>query len=348
MTRHALAEIAHDPSVGARSRLLHSLGELVFSDRQPTADEINELCAVAKILLKVADDASRSHFATLAAASKLLPRDMVFLLLQDKVVVAGPVLKSSPVLTEADLTAFAETLGDERLLFIAQRDKLGANLVEIVVERGGELVQVAIAENVGAELSDVALRHLIHSAEASEPLCRSLVRRPEVPKADAEHLVRLITRMLQARMKASATPEPAPVPASALVEAASKAQSAKIDVSELLAAIKAGTLNVGAAITQLSDDDRFNDLTVLISGLTRVDDVSVMRLLVRADANGIAMMLKALNLSDQAFASVVALRRRRLKTSEAQARYEREDYAKLTVAECKATLLQLASSRQGR
>jgi uncharacterized protein (DUF2336 family) len=346
-----MAAIASDPSSEARGKLLVAMGEMVFDRRQPTASEVSALCSVAKLLLKMADDGARSEFAGKIATSRLVPRDMVFLLLQDKVIVAGPLLQKSPVLSDDDLLAFAESLTDDRLQFVAQRDKLGKALVEILVSRGNETVQLAISENTSAELSAKSLQVLIGKAETSEPLCRSLVRRTEVSKSDAERLVHLITKMLKARMKAQAKSpiEPAAMPVIEVPEAPRPAKPAqKASVGDLIARIRAGQMGADEALTQLADDDRFNDLTALISNLSRMDDISVMRLLVRADANGIGMILKALELSDRTFAAIVALRKRRLKISEVQARYDREDFAKLSVADSKATLAQLTGGHDDK
>lgn len=346
MRRDALAEIARDPSIGARSRLLQSLSDLVFDSRLPTAQEVVELCSIATLLLKVADDDSRRHFATTIAPCRHVPREMVFLLLQDKVTIAGPVLRDSPVLTDADLQEFITSLPDERLAFVAMRKNLVPGMVEVLVERGGEIVQLAISENGLAPLSPKSLQILIHNAEHSESLCRSLVRRPEISKGDAEHLVQLITRILKSRMRA---PEPVPVlepEAAPLPMPELKKLPGRVDIRELTSAVLGGRMSADIALTRLANEDRSNELTSLLSALSRVDDVSIMRLLVRADANGIGMILKALDISDAAFAAVASFRQRRLRHSDAQVRFERDDYAKLVHVDCKATLSQLAGQRR--
>jgi hypothetical protein len=346
LSRDALTEIAHDPSAGARSKLLSSISDLVFSRRQPNREEVAALCAVAKLLFRVASAAARCHFATTIAQCDLVPRDMVFLLLNDELIIAEPVLRESPVLTEEDLIACAETMGDDRLQILAQRHSIGPEVVEILLNRGGEPIHLAVSENHTAHLTENTLQILIARAETSEALCRSLVRRPEVGKSDAEHLVQLITRMLKSRMKftpeMAADPLPDPVPDAVDVPTLSP----KLSIAEILTAVKSGRLGADHAISKLALDDRFNDLTTLISGLTRIDDVSVMRLLLRADVNGIGMILKGLDVSEATFDTVVALRKRRLKTSDSQARFEREIYAKLSASESKATLRQLAGARR--
>ena len=345
--RDKLTEIAHDKSAGARSKLLALLSELVFEQRRPTEVEINALCSVAKLLLRVADDESRTTFAVTIAPNEFVPRDIVFLLLDDKIYIAGPILRYSPVLTETDLLKFAETLGDDRLVFVAQRSGLGSNVVDVLVSRGGDIVQIAVTENSSVKLTGKSLQKLLNNAEASDALCRSLVSRPEISKSDAERLIQLISKSLKGRVKSTgAVSTPASKPVVAVSPPAPpKPTPAKAGVSEMLAAIRSGKVFASDAISRLADEDRFNELTSLISGLSRVDDVSIMRLIVRADADGIGMILKALEISDEAFASVISLRKRRLKMSDAQARFERDDYAKLAVAQSKATLAQLTQSR---
>lgn len=344
MRREALADIARDPSVRARSELLHSLSDLVFDERQPSAEEVVSLCAIASILLKVVDDDARRHFAITVAPNRHVPRELIFVLLQDAVPIAGPVLRHSPVLTDADLRTFAETLPDERLVFIAMRKNLDSGIVEILINRGGEHVQLAISENNSAGLSPKSMRILIRNAETSENLCRSLVRRPEVSKEDAEHLVQLITRILKARMRLPLVPAPAAPGGQAAGGDAPRLPS-RLDVYELTEAVLGGRMTADAAVARLANEDRSNELTTLLSRLSRVDDVSVMRLLVRADANGIGMVLKALDVSDATFAAVAAFRQRRLRHSDTQVRYEREDYAKLIPVDCRSTLTHLTARK---
>ncbi len=342
--REKLTEMAQDPSTDARSKLLVSLSDLIFDHRIPTAEEVTSLCDVAKLLLAVVDDNARCHFAGTVAPNKHVSREVVFMLLADDLAVARPLLLKSPILTDTDLLAIARSEGEDRLVLIAQRDGLGTEVVEVLADRGTEPVQLAISENGGIRLSPKALELLVQTAKTSEQLCRSLVRRQELSKVDAEHLVQLITKMLMARMKATVGAEQAAVEPP-VEEVKPKKPPRRMELAEILAALKAGKLDTEAAIVLLADEDRFNDLNVLISKLTNVDDVSVMRLLVRADANGIGMVMKALDVSEEGFASIIALRKRRLKTSDVQVRYERDDYAKLSLAESKATLSLLNGSR---
>jgi hypothetical protein len=371
-----LTAIARDPSRRARSKLLAALSDLVFMQRQPTVTEITSLCEVARLVLEVVDESSRSHFAATIAPSKNVPRAMVLLLIEDGIAVAGPLLRESPILTEQDLKDYAERLTDDYLVFIAERRPIGSDVVEILVRRGGDSVRLAVAKNASAKLTPGCLRPLLQTAETSEALCRVLVVRPELSRAEAEHLVQLIARMLKARMIAQAeaaraelalqtadldldlvfvdsrlpepdgpiVPQELPVP---IEKPAADATQVKkppppSPIADMIADLRAGRLTLDQCVTQLCDEDRFNDLTTLIGAQSQLDDVSVMRLLVRADANGISIVLKALGLSPGAFSSVTALRKRRLRSSDMQTRYERDDYAKLTLAEAKATLDQLA------
>ncbi len=105
-------------------------------------------------------------------------------------------------------------------------------------------------------------------------------------------------------------------------------------------------MSADIAVARLANEDRSNELTTLLSALSRIDDVSIMRLLVRADANGIGMILKALDISDAGFAAVANFRQRRLRHSDTQVRFERDDYAKLMHPDCKTTLTQLAAQRR--
>ena len=327
--------MAREPSIDARSRLLSTLTDMVFGQRQPTADEVAMLCEVAGKVLPKADEFARAHFAEAVAQSASVTPIALQTVLDDTAAIAAPVLRHSPLLRDSDLIRIVETRSDDYLLPIAMRSALSTPLVELLIARGGPKVLFALVENQGVHLSAAAVHTLVEIAETDEAVCRSLIRRSEVPSQDAERLVHLIARNLRVRMGGSrpGVPELAAKPDKpATVEA--KARS----VRDLVASISAKLMSADVAVLELAKENRFNDLTTLISMLAGLDDVSVLRLLVRADVNGISVVLKALGISDRGFDAVVSLRRHRLKHSEIQSRFEREDFAKLNQDECRAKL----------
>jgi hypothetical protein len=123
--------------------------------------------------------------------------------------------------------------------------------------------------------------------------------------------------------------------------AARRAKLASAQVSEIVAMIEGGSEGIDEAVKMLAEQDRVNDLSMLVSALTRVESMYVMRLLVREDANGIAILLKALGVSSKAYVAVAHARRRRLKHSDTKYRFEQEDYLKLTQVEAQGILAQL-------
>ncbi|MDR3373685.1 MAG: DUF2336 domain-containing protein [Ancalomicrobiaceae bacterium] len=337
-----LEEIARDASVESRGQLLTSLSDLVFDQRRPTADEVVLLCDVARLLLKAVDPSVRSYFASVIAPSAFVPRDVVFLLIDDEPPVATPLLRYSPILTDADLLTIAEEKPDPYLAAIAARSRVGEHLVEILVRRGSRFVQIALVENSGAYLSSGALSALVAKAETDEDICRSLVRRPEVPKADAERLVHRIAEMLKARMSANKLAWSQKSEALSLA-AARRARLANAQVAEIVAMVESGSEGIDEVVKMLAEQDRVNDLSMLVSALTHVESMYVMRLLVREDANGIAILLKALGVTSKAYACVAHARRRRLKHTDNKFRFEQEDFLKLSQIEAQGILAQLLS-----
>ncbi|MDR3495387.1 MAG: DUF2336 domain-containing protein [Ancalomicrobiaceae bacterium] len=340
--RMGLEEIARDASAESRGRLLTSLSDLVFDQRRPSCEEVTLLCDVARLLLKVVDASVRTYFASVIAPSAFVPRDVVFLLIDDEPPVATPMLRYSPILTNADLLEIAEQKPDPYLAAIAARSRLGEHLVEILVRRGSRFVQIALVENSGAYLASGALTVLVANAETDEDICRSLIRRPEVPKLDAERLVRRIAEMLKARMLENNTVWKAQREAQTQA-AAKRARLANAQVAEITAMIETGSEGIDEAVKSLAEQDRINDLSMLVSNLTHVENMYVMRLLVRVDSNGIAILLKALGVGSKGFAAVAQARRRRLKHAENQVRFEQEDYMKLSLDESQRILAGLMS-----
>jgi uncharacterized protein (DUF2336 family) len=119
------------------------------------------------------------RLASLANAPPGLIRRLAF---DDAIVVAAPVLASSPQLSDADLIENAATKSQDHLYAIAQRLKLSEAVTDVLVERGNRRVVNRVASNDGAQFSFKTYEKLVQHARDDRKLGLTIGRRSDIPR----------------------------------------------------------------------------------------------------------------------------------------------------------------------
>lgn len=276
----------------------------------------------------------RSQLSNRVSEWKALPHALAVKIATDETPVAVPVLQRSPVLTALDLVGFAERLDDAHRTAIAQRKNLESAVCQALVRNGGRDVHCALAGNVTAQLSQADLGRLVSEALGDGELASMLVRRSDLAQAEAQRLIAPMAKFMKARFarrRADRAPPPPPPPP----------PQKQRTVAELVADLEAGRTTLDAVTTDLVDSDRTTDLAAVLSALSGFDEVSIVRVMMREDAAGIALVCKALEMGEAAYRHIAAFRVRKLGLDKAHVTYETDDYRKLDVKRCRKTLEQL-------
>ena len=119
------------------------------------------------------------RMATLPHAPPGLIRRLAF---DDAILVAAPVLASSPQLSDADLIENAATKSQDHLYAIAQRLKLSEAVTDVLVERGNRRVVNRVASNDGAQFSFKTYERLVQHARDDRKLTLTIGRRSDIPR----------------------------------------------------------------------------------------------------------------------------------------------------------------------
>src|SRR5262245_26087576 len=82
------------------------------------------------------------------------PKIIRKLAFDDAIEVAGPILRQSDRLDDADVVENARQKGQAHLLAISQRRRLSKMITDVLLERGGNDVVLSVARNHGAQFSD--------------------------------------------------------------------------------------------------------------------------------------------------------------------------------------------------
>lgn len=125
----------------------------------------------------------------------------------DDILIAGPVLEKSKVLSDGDLADVARSKSQAHLLAIAVRERLSESVTDILVDRGDRKVAHRVAGNQGARFSPQGFERISGRAEIDEELAEAVAGRPDLPQELFERLVRRATDIVRRRLLASAQPE---------------------------------------------------------------------------------------------------------------------------------------------
>ncbi len=126
------------------------------------------------------------------------PTEVIRQLVWDsELVVAGPILQFSPVLTEADLLEIIESENvSGRLAAISQRDGLGTTLTDAIAATDDEEAVALMLSNPSAQIREEVLDRIIDRAADIESWHEPLVNRPVLPGRAAAKLARFVAHNL--------------------------------------------------------------------------------------------------------------------------------------------------------
>ncbi|WP_024509598.1 DUF2336 domain-containing protein [Bradyrhizobium sp. ARR65] len=108
---------------------------------------------------------------------------------ENEILVAGPVLRRSPVLDEEILLEVARLKGQGHLLAMAERHTLSADLTDVMVRRGDREVVRRTAGNAGAVFSENGFLELTKRAARDAVLTLTVGQRDDLPEQRLKELL---------------------------------------------------------------------------------------------------------------------------------------------------------------
>lgn len=340
-----LRNAAMDVSPSGRETLLRLLGEAVFSGREANHQEMVLFSDIALAVLPRTSQACREHVSDTLADLVGLPRALVDALATDVPSVAAPILSRLPDLNDDALVDYALRLSDAHRAAIATRAGLAARVSETLVRLGNVGVVRAVAENAGAHLNAWTVHRLVELAAGDDDVCQVLSQRNDLPQEDADQVVLLVAKRLRDRWARPVEEPPAPSPEPTPV-VAFQFPKAPLPIGVMIAKVRSGEITLDQALSELARHERNNDVAALLCAISGIDEMSVLKVLVRADAIGIINVVRALDVSEETWADLVQMRQKRLRFSKAQARFEKEDFAKVSPAHARQTLSQFSGRKK--
>jgi uncharacterized protein (DUF2336 family) len=199
LTQDDIRRLVRGDSAEMRANAAHKIcrkidgSDLSAEDQESARQILDMMCADAAVLVR------RALAVTLRNSPKL-PRDIAIKLAKDIDVIATPVLKNSPVITDEDLVEIVLAGASEKQVAIAQREKLGEGLTEVIALYGSKEAVEQVSLNEGAAFTDDAYAGVLKRFSNDNDVKSALISRSLLPIHVTEKLVNLVTGELFDRL----------------------------------------------------------------------------------------------------------------------------------------------------
>ncbi len=224
--RHADLVLAKDNDVGVRERLAHKIGRLAPNLSGEARAHIQELTLeVIGILAADRTAKVRQIIAESLRHSNDGPVEVIRQLARDaEIRVAGPILESSPLLTDDELVNIIRSKPIQGALeAIARRRRLGTPLADALVATAlsapdGVLAVTALLKNHNAEIDSATMERILDVAPGFVAWHAPLVGRPKLSGGIMQRLAKFVSHALLGVLKKRKDADPETVAAIAATE----------------------------------------------------------------------------------------------------------------------------------
>ena len=289
-------------SAERRSETLRKVTDLfVVGAPKFSAEQVALFDGVIGRLAQDADVAARTELsARLAPIDNAPVATIEHLANDDTIAVAGPMLKGSARLGNAQLTALASTRSQGHLQAIAGRRDLGAHVTDVLLTRGDGHVARTVAGNSSARLSESGFDKIADLATRDPRLAECVVARADIPPRHLRTLATLLPEPVRQRLAAN-NPQLAERIRAAVIQAAEDAaHSVRRDYSsakETVAAMaKAGTLG-DVSVMEFAKAEQFEETVVALAALVRLPIAVSERLLLTESVDTLLIAAKSADLT---------------------------------------------------
>ncbi len=203
-----LDDLVRNADPRRRTKAVQQLAEL-FVEGAPAfkSHHVAVFDTVLSALAPATESTTRAELAGRIAGLANAPPTLVRQLVRDADVrVAGPLLRTSPLIDEPTLVDIARAMGQPHLLAISERATLGVPVTDVLVRRGERDVIRSLAGNDGAVLSSQSYARLIKRAESDGVLAIAIGKRQDISDERLRDLLAGSVDLVRRRLFETATP----------------------------------------------------------------------------------------------------------------------------------------------
>jgi uncharacterized protein (DUF2336 family) len=186
-----LDELIRNGDPERRAEVARRIAELFLQDAAHLQrDHVDLFDEILIDLVPHTELVARAELAERFSSVANAPRVLVGRLArEDEILVAGPILRRSPVLGEDTLLEIARMKGQDHLLAMAERPRLSPDLTDVMVERGDRQVVRRAASNAGAAFSAGGYTELIKRAGEDGVLTLAVGQRGDLSDTQLKQLL---------------------------------------------------------------------------------------------------------------------------------------------------------------
>jgi len=186
-----LDEIVRNGDPERRAEAARRIAELFFQDAAHLRpDHVDLFDEILIDLVPHTELVARAELAERLSLVANAPRVLVGRLAREnEILVAGPILRRSPVLSEETLIEIARMKGQGHLLAMSERPRLSPDLTDVIVERGDREVIRRAAGNAGAAFSESGYTELIKRASEDGVLTLTVGQRGDLSDRQLKQLL---------------------------------------------------------------------------------------------------------------------------------------------------------------
>jgi uncharacterized protein (DUF2336 family) len=298
-----------------REEALHRIAGLFFQDaatlRPAHVDFLDELLID---LIPHVELVARAELAERLSQFANAPRNLVGRMTREnEILVAGPLLRRSPVLDEQVLLEIARARGQQHLLAISERAALSSELTDVIMLRGDREVIRRTAGNAGARFSGNGYVELIKRAAEDGVLTLTIGQRADLSDQKLKQLLAGSLDVVRRRLFDIVKPERQAAIKQAMAEIAvvpERSESRRDFVAAqrtVLALHEAGNLNE-AALFDFAKGFRYEESIAALSAMSGVRITTLDRLISGDRFDPILIVGKSIGLEWATVRALILLR----------------------------------------
>lgn len=306
-----LIALAREHSSEKRRELLRELTDHFFGAVSHPDAEVELYGDVIARLSADMESAVRVELAQRFSDRLNAPRSLMRLFAGEEIAVAGPILRSSPVLTDDDLLTVVRHQGQGHLRAVSQRAVVSEAVADVIVERSDDQTLQALLENDGAALSRQASESAVERAKLNPDLHAATVDRKSLPPDLLNEMYFLVEIELRRRIVArNASMD------SSLLENALAAGMARVATEDgvwppdyveslaLVTEIKGPHKLSSGMIARILRSGNPTAFRIAVAEVSEVDFYTVSRIMDRREVDPLAVICRAADLDPALFMTI--------------------------------------------
>jgi uncharacterized protein (DUF2336 family) len=232
---------------------------------------------------------------------------------EDNILVAGPVLRRSPVLDEQALVEIARMKGQDHLLAMTERPMLSPGLTDVMVQRGERDVIRRAAANKGAAFSPIGYSALVKRAAKDGVLTLTVGQRKDLPDRLLKELLTGTVDVVRRRLFDMAEPGRQAAVAKAMGEMSGKTEQPEKQRDfgpaqrTILVLYRAGDLDEDTLLG-FAKAYRYSETVAALSAMSGVPIAAVDRLMSGDRHDPVLILSKAIGLEWVTVRALILLR----------------------------------------